>query len=295
MHYDLFVIFFFSREEENTPKHEEIVGTFFREFRVKPCQLKVNYHPVDVDIKALHGGSYIEVLNVFPLEDMELTLRTVEIQNVCGWGSAFSELNKSWLEDICGTQMYKFLADAVPFHTITTLGGGIFNLVLLPLNKSNSSLSRAYREGSIDFRDTVALEALNTTSKITKFIAEALNKAASLSSSSNINSYKNIIHLPPRPNATPRNIKDTTNHAMDSISRGLRTANYTILVVPRKEYQKKGASGAITSFVRALPIAVLAPLSGASEALSYTCMGLRNQIRPDVRREEEARQRGMEF
>merc|ERR1719410_263657 len=130
--------FFFSREQPK--QEEELVGTFFREFRVKPCQLKVNYRPNDIDMKALHNGSFIEVLNVFPLENMELTLRTVEIRNVCGWGAAFSHLNSHWLADVCDTQMYKFLTDAVPFHTITTLGGGIFNLVLLPLNHSQTSL-----------------------------------------------------------------------------------------------------------------------------------------------------------
>lgn len=47
--------------------------------------------------------------------------------------------------------------------------------------------------------------------------------------------------------------------------------------------------------VKAIPIAVMAPLSGASEALSYTLLGARNQMRPDLYQEEEEMQRRHNF
>jgi len=281
---------------DNDDEEEDLAEVFFREFRVKPCKLKVDYHPIDVDMKALREGSYIEVLNVFPLENMELMLDTVEIKNICGWGSAFSETSSRWMDNICQTQMYKFLTDATPFHTITTVGGGMINLALIPLHHHRNGgrvpdLSHAYKDVTHDFASTVALETLNTTSKVTKYIAEVLNKAVSISAmpNNNMQHYKSTkLDLPARPRAVPHNVADTVDHAVDSISRGLRTANYAILVLPRKEYQRNGTSGAITSFVRAVPIAVLAPCVGASEAFSYLCVGARNQMRPDVRREEEA-------
>lgn len=301
-----------------------ITEVFFREFRVKPCKLKVDYHPIDVDIKALREGSYIEVLNIFPLENMELQLQTVDIKNISGWGSTLSEMSHCWLDNICQTQMYKFLTDATPFHTITTVGGGMINLALIPFyhrnNGSKSStattssshyrflqeqqyqtLSRAYKDFTHDFASTVAFETLNTTSKVTKYMADVLNKAANIPNNMHSNGHYNNrsttttkLNLPNRPNGgVPHNVADTVDHAIDSISRGLRTANYTILVLPRKEYEKNGTSGAITSLVRNVPVAVLAPLSGASEAFSYLCVGVRNQMRPDVRKEEEACFRGL--
>ena len=39
--------------------------------------------------------------------------------------------------------------------------------------------------------------------------------------------------------------------------------------------------------VRALPVAILRPVAGAAEALSYTLLGLRNNIDPAKRRDEE--------
>merc|ERR1711862_245440 len=191
--------------------------------------------------------------------------------------------------------MYKFLTDATPFHTITTVGGGMINLALIPFyhrnNGSKSStattssshyrflqeqqyqtLSRAYKDFTHDFASTVAFETLNTTSKVTKYMADVLNKAANIPNNMHSNGHGNNrsttttkLNLPNRPNGG----------------------------VPHNEYEKNGTSGAITSLVRNVPVAVLAPLSGASEAFSYLCVGVRNQMRPDVRKEEEACLRGL--
>ena len=43
--------------------------------------------------------------------------------------------------------------------------------------------------------------------------------------------------------------------------------------------------------MRGLPVAVFAPLSGAAEAVSYGLYGVRNQLRPDLREEEEISKR----
>lgn len=41
--------------------------------------------------------------------------------------------------------------------------------------------------------------------------------------------------------------------------------------------------------VRAVPIAVLKPMIGASEAVSKTLLGLHNQLDPNARHENEAK------
>ena len=58
-------------------------------------------------------------------------------------------------------------------------------------------------------------------------------------------------------------------------------------VVPYREYQQSGARGAARVAMRGIPIGIVAPIAGTSEALSYTLLGIRNQLRPDKRREEE--------
>jgi autophagy-related protein 2 len=80
---------------------------------------------------------------------------------------------------------------------------------------------------------------------------------------------------------------------MESLARGFDHANYKIVVVPYKEFQDKGAASAAKSIVRGIPVAILAPLAGVNEAMSYTLLGARNTLRPNIRKEEEAGQRGL--
>jgi len=47
--------------------------------------------------------------------------------------------------------------------------------------------------------------------------------------------------------------------------------------------------GPVRSVIRAVPIAVLKPMIGASEAVSKTLQGLHNTLDPNVRHENEAK------
>lgn len=49
------------------------------------------------------------------------------------------------------------------------------------------------------------------------------------------------------------------------------------------------SQGAVRAVVRAVPIAVLKPMIGASEAVSKTLLGLHNTLDPNVRAENEAK------
>jgi autophagy-related protein 2 len=116
---------------------------------------------------------------------------------------------------------------------------------------------------------------LSTAAKLTRFAANQLNSKA-------------LPSAPRRPKRAPRHASDAAIHAYESVARGLREANYKIVAVPLREYQNSGVRGAAGSALRGVPIAVLCPIAGASEALSYTLLGLRNQLRPDLRKEDDA-------
>lgn len=47
--------------------------------------------------------------------------------------------------------------------------------------------------------------------------------------------------------------------------------------------------GAVRSVIRAVPIAVLKPMIGASEAVSQALLGLHNTLDPNVRYDNEAK------
>ena len=195
-----------------------------------------------------------------------------------GWGSVFSELAGKWIEDICSTQAHKFFTRAAPVQLLSTLGDGVADLalvIIVPEDNASAYLRNVVGR-TTSFASTVAVEAISTSAKLTRFAANQLtNKALATSP------------LPSRPRNVPRHAGDTANHAYKSLVKGLREANHNICVIPYREYQQSGASGAAREAMRGIPLGVIAPIAGASEALSYTLLGIHNQLRPDKRKEEE--------
>lgn len=52
-------------------------------------------------------------------------------------------------------------------------------------------------------------------------------------------------------------------------------------------YEKTGTQGTVRAVIRAVPVAVLKPMIGATEAVSQTLLGLRNSIDPNKKLQTE--------
>jgi Autophagy-related protein C terminal domain len=278
---------FFTSGEETPPLKwattlTDLPPPKFTWFKVKACKMKVDYSPEKVDVEALRDGSIVELINLSPLTDMVIGLQAVELEDKVGFGAVIGELASSWVKDIVATQMYKFVTYSSVFQPFSSVGGGVADMVILPWDaiRNGEEVSKAFRSGVSSFGETLAFETLNTTAKLTNFAAQQLNKTLASS-------------LPSRPQDTPRGVGETATYAMESLARGLDHANYKIVVVPYKEFQDKGAASAAKSIVRGIPVAILAPLAGVNEAMSYTLLGARNTLRPNIRKEEESSQRGL--
>lgn len=281
-----------SKSQDWTADLNLVPAPHVRSLRVMPWKIKVDYTPRMVDTEALKHGSVIELLNLSPLDAMVLTLPQVEIENTANLGKAIQALMDMWLGDVKSTQLHKFLANARPFEPLTTVSAGVADLFVLPWDayRSGGNVSRAFKSSVSSLIGNVAHQTLTTSSRVTGYIANEMAKAT-VSSESRAGSSNTSI--PSRPMATPRSVGDTASHAVESLARGVQTANYKVIIVPYREYCRSGTTGAFCSIARGIPIAIAAPVGGASEALSYALLGARNQIRPDVRKEEEVSQSGL--
>jgi autophagy-related protein 2 len=56
--------------------------------------------------------------------------------------------------------------------------------------------------------------------------------------------------------------------------------------VPIRQWEKS-PGGSLRCVIRAIPIAILRQVIGASEAVSFTCLGLRNSIDNDLTADED--------
>ncbi|KAJ1927854.1 autophagy- protein 2 [Tieghemiomyces parasiticus] len=86
-------------------------------------------------------------------------------------------------------------------------------------------------------------------------------------------------HRPSRFADQPHNLQEGVQQAYRSLSKNFGEAAQTVLAIPVEVYEKSGQNS-VQAVLRAVPIAILKPMIGTSEALSKTLLGLRNTLDP---------------
>lgn len=255
----------------------------FQSVDVRGFRLKIDYDTRNVDLAALKQGSLIELLNLFPLEGVELELQRAVFNGIVGVDTAAQLVAESWLQDITSSQLHKFVAGTGPIRPLSEVGAGAANLVLLPIQqyKQDGRVLHGLRKGAVGFVKTVTLETVHTSQKVTRCVASVLDDLVSSEDTAPRRLEETQVY------EQPANIRAGLKHAKHSLSRGVNSAAHAIIAVPVKEYRRSGPKGALTSVIRAVPVAVLQPVIGATEALSYTLLGFRNGMAPDIKRDEE--------
>jgi autophagy-related protein 2 len=103
----------------------------------------------------------------------------------------------------------------------------------------------------------------------------------------------------------PQDVKEGLQSAYKSLKRNMNSAAQTILAVPMEVYERSSNEvslfalqsaccpilyqGPVRAVIRAVPIAVLKPMIGASEAVSKTLFGIHNTLDPGIRQDIEAK------
>ncbi|CEM29359.1 unnamed protein product [Vitrella brassicaformis CCMP3155] len=82
-------------------------------------------------------------------------------------------------------------------------------------------------------------------------------------------------------------------HAWQNIARGVRSAADVAVTVPLLELHRSGPSvEAMEGLVRGIPLCILRPVIGATEAIASTLQGVRNELDPRIRRDRMRKYKG---
>ncbi len=293
-----------SRLRSQTPKQKNGEGSlFFQTFEIQQIPVKMDYQPQATDFQAIRDGNMAEVLNLLPIEGMEIVLKNVKLHAVEGVDGALVQCVSSWVENIYHEQLYQYLAgvDVPPLRSLSRLGQGAANLVLLPLR--NYREGRRLGHGAMNdiesFVHTTAVETMNTVSSLaagTKTLLEHLDDIVApretLTEKSTFNS-SSVQHWKGNGQSSdvsshadqPQDLQEGLRQGYESLHKNLTIAKHVIVAVPVGEYKRSGWKGAVKSVIRAVPVAVLRPVIGATEAVSRTAMGIRNAMDPEIKRD----------
>ncbi len=84
----------------------------------------------------------------------------------------------------------------------------------------------------------------------------------------------------------PKGVRDGFEYAFESLQDAAK--GVVTVAIPYEEHERDDAGGYVRTVIRVLPVAVLRPVVGATEAVSLILLGFRNAANPRRRRDEEA-------
>jgi len=275
-----------------------------------PVHLKLDYKPRRVDYRALKEGRTIELMNFFHFDGAEMTLRHITLAGVTGWGRFFEMLNDLWTPDVKATQLVEVISGVAPIRSMVNVGSGVADLILLPINqyKKDGRIVRGMQKGATAFIKSTAIEAIKMGAKLatgTQVILEQTEGVLGGRFEAPITAEPVQVPFGDEPFSDeereenvdliskyarqPANLREGVQSAYKSLQKNFSSAAQTILAVPMEVYERSGNEGPVRSVIRAVPIAVLKPMIGTSEAVSKTLLGLHNTLDPNARHENEAK------
>ncbi|KAJ1550607.1 autophagy- protein 2 [Nowakowskiella sp. JEL0078] len=287
-------------EKDNTDSKEP----FIQFCQVYPITVKIDYKPKRVDYANLQGGNFVEIMNFFPLDGAEMTLRDVKLTGQQGWNRLIEGLIREWLPHIRDTQVPRVVSGVSGVKSVVNVSSGIADLILLPIEqyRKDGRVIRGIQRGAKSFAKAATMETLRMGTRLavgTQVLLEHADELLSnestttnlydAGSSSIRNSFDSNEDDEERPSLSkfsdpPRDVKEGIGLAYQSLSRNVGQAARTILAIPMEVYERNGNQGTARAVIRAVPIAVLKPMIGASEAVSKTLLGIQNTIDPSRRR-----------
>lgn len=225
------------------------------------------------------------------------------------------------------TQLVDVISGVAPIRSVVNVGSGVADLVLLPIAqyKKDGRVLRGVQKGATSFLKSTAMEAIRLGARLatgTQVIleqaetvlgskdpvtAEALQLSPGFGVRDLIMDDEDGKELISKYAEQPQNVREGLHSGYKSLKRNVNSAAQTILAVPMEVYESTNEArscsgwergqgdidghfqGPVRAVVRAVPIAVLKPMIGASEAVSKTLLGLHNTLDPNSRHDTETK------
>uniref|UniRef100_A0A8C2H3J5 Autophagy related 2A n=1 Tax=Cyprinus carpio TaxID=7962 RepID=A0A8C2H3J5_CYPCA len=196
-----------------------------------------------------------------------------------------------WLTDIRKNQLPGILGGVGPMHSVVQLFHGVRDLFWMPIEqyRKDGRIIRGLQRGAASFGTSTASAALELSNRLVQAIQSTAETVYDiLSPTPPLTRYITEGRPTPRPRRTPQpaDLREGVAKAYDTVREGMIDTAQTLCDVASRGHEQKGLPGAVGGVLRQIPPTVVRPLIVASEATSNLLGGMRNQIKPDARKED---------
>ncbi len=227
-----------------------------------------------------------------------------------------------WVRDVTSTQLARFAAGYAPVRAVANVSQRAANVILLPLqeHRRHGRLLFGLRRGAAELARTLVVETAQVSAALSRLVLTGLHALADGTappgtppsagygpggrgggggggsggggSGFEVGAWDPTVgQRGDKPLGPPAGLRAGLGQAGHALVRGVGIAAHAIIAVPVGDFQRDGTKAGLRSAVRAVPVALLAPVIGATEAVSYTLLGLRNSMDPNRRHDDEAKYR----
>lgn len=266
---------------------------YFREFRF------TSEVPIWLDYQGKHvvieQGTFAGILiGLAQLNCSELKLKRLCCRHgLLGVDKVIQYAVTEWLTDIRKNQLPGILGGVGPMHSVVQLFHGVRDLFWMPIEqyRRDGRIIRGLQRGAASFGTSTASAALELSNRLVQAIqATAETVYDILSPTPPLTRYAITEGRPPssRPRRAPQpaDLREGVAKAYDTVREGVIDTAQTLCDVASRGHEQKGLPGAVGGVLRQIPPTVVRPLIVASEATSNLLGGMRNQIKPDARKED---------
>jgi len=271
---------------------------YFKSFVFSPSvPIRVDYVGKYVD---LTQGALTGILaGLAQLNCSELTLKQLDLKaGILGIDKLLATAATAWLADIRSSQLPALLGGVGPMHAFLQLLLGIRDLVLLPIEqyRKDGRIVRGLQKGTTSFTHSTTLSFLDVTNKFLTVIKFAAELAFDVMSPDGCVVYGKLPHPARdckrkagrsqvrRARGTPADFREGMLGAMQLVREGLDETARSLAVAAG---DRSGMAGAVGGVLRAVPSTMVRPVILGAAATSNLLDGVKNQISPDQRAEEE--------
>ncbi|XP_074861266.1 autophagy-related protein 2 homolog A isoform X2 [Carettochelys insculpta] len=270
---------------------------YFREFRfTSEVPIWLDYHGKHMTMDQV--GTFAGILiGLAQLNCSELKLKRLCCRHgLLGVDKVISYALTEWLTDIRKNQLPGILGGVGPMHSVVQLFHGLRDLFWMPIEqyRKDGRIIRGLQRGAASFGTSTASAALELSNRLVQAIqatAETVYDILSPTSpmTRTLLDKKHARKL--RRGQQPADLREGVAKAYDTFREGVIDTAQTICDVAARGHEQKGITGAVGGVLRQIPPTVVKPLIVASEATSNLLGGMRNQIKPDARKEESLKWR----
>uniref|UniRef100_A0A8C9WNT2 Autophagy related 2A n=1 Tax=Scleropages formosus TaxID=113540 RepID=A0A8C9WNT2_SCLFO len=265
--------------------------SFKREFRfTSEVPIWLDYHGKHVVIEQ---GTFAGILiGLAQLNCSELKLKRLCCRHgLLGVDKVIQYAVNEWLTDIRKNQLPGILGGVGPMHSVVQLFHGVRDLFWMPIEqyRKDGRIIRGIQRGAASFGTSTASAALELSNRLVQAIqatAETVYDILSPTPPLTRCIADGRVSSRPRRAAQPADLREGVAKAYDTVREGVIDTAQTLCDVASRGHEQKGLPGAVGGVLRQIPPTVVRPLIVASEATSNLLGGMRNQIKPDARKED---------